>query len=91
MEPTSIVVSLSFLEDACGMSITLEDAEEIMLAQGYVTESDGLRVLAADLPVGGAFVVTSPSVVGTYFRVDQHLGVLIRRADRSLVLVGNVA
>jgi hypothetical protein len=89
IEPWAIVVSPSFLEDACGTPVTLEDAEEIMLVQGHVAESDGVKVLAAGLPVGQAIVTAAPPDVGNYFRVDQHLGVLIRRADRSLGLVGD--
>ena len=87
LEPRAIVVSPSFLEDTCGTPLTLEEAEEMMLAQGHVAESDGVKVLAAGLPEGAAFVATAS--VGVYFRIDQHLGVLIRRADRSLVLVGD--
>lgn len=89
LEPKSLVVSPSFLEDACGKPVTLKEAEELMMAQGYVAESEGVRVLAADLPEGSAILAAAPAIVGVYVRTDNWLGVLVRRIDRALVLVGD--
>lgn len=89
LEPKVLVVATSFLEDACGEPVTLEDAEKLMMAQGYVAESDGIRVLASDLPAGLAILAASREVTGVYVRVDDRLGVMVRKADQSLVLVGN--
>jgi hypothetical protein len=89
LEPKAIVVSPSFLEDACGEPVTLDDAGKLMMAQGYVAESDGVKVLAADLPPGSAILAATRAVVGVYVRVDDKLGLMVRKADQSLVLVGD--
>jgi len=91
LEPKALVVAPSFLEDACGEPVSLEDAGKLMLAQGYVAESEGVRVLAADLPSGTAILAATRTLVGVYVRVDDRLGLMVRKANQSLVLVGDVA
>jgi hypothetical protein len=85
--PKAVVVPPSVLEQACGEKMTIERAEHLMAMQGYIARTkEGLLVLSADLPEGRAFLASG--TVGAYVRSHNHVGVLIRRADRSLVLVG---
>jgi len=88
MESGALVVSSSFLEEACGKALSVEDAEKMMLMQGYVAQVDGLKILASDLPTGTAILTSPRAQAGIYVRSEGHLAVLIRRANRSLVLVG---
>jgi hypothetical protein len=87
-EPRHLVIPPALLEEACGADLSLENAEELMRAQGYVTEVDDLKVLVGNLP--GAILAAAPMLVGVYARSDNYLSLLVRSADRSLVLVRNV-
>lgn len=87
LEPGALIVSTPFLEEACGKALSVEDAEKLMLVQGYVAEVEGVKVLASDLPDGKALLVTSRALMGVYVRSEDHLSILLRRVDRSLVLV----
>lgn len=86
-DPYHLVVGPGLLEEACGAPLSVEDAEKLMMVQGYVAEVGELKVLAADLPSGAAMVTTSPSLFGVYSRVDDRLGLLLKRVDRAVVLV----
>lgn len=90
-EPRTLVVSLSLLEKACGVEVTAEEAEKLMFEQGHVAEIDGVQVYAADIPAGVALLASHPQLVGGYVRADTHLGILVTRADRALVLVNEEA
>jgi hypothetical protein len=89
--PKSLVVPFSTLREIVEGALTEEEAERITLAKGFVTEVSGLRVLSARgaLPPGTAVLASAPEVVGSYMRSADHLSVMILRADRSLVLVGD--
>lgn len=90
LEPKMLVVPYSMLR-AVGVDVSLEEAENLMLAQGCVAEVEGLRVITSTvLSSGSAVLSTAPALVGTCVRVDDRLGVLIRQANRSIVLVGDV-
>lgn len=86
--PRCVIVPHDLLTEACGNDLTAQDADRLMLAQGYVAKVGEAFVLAGDLPAGAALVTTMPSVVGTYTRTDQSLAVMLFRADRAVVLVG---
>jgi hypothetical protein len=58
-----------------------------MRAQGYVTLYDNMQVLLANLSDGRAFVSAIPSALGVYTRVGDHLGILLQRVDRALMVV----
>jgi hypothetical protein len=87
--PRSFIVGPSFLEEAAGKSLSEEDLNKLMRLQGHITEVEGVKVLASCLPPGKAILTTVPSQVGQYIRTGDYLGLLICRANRSLVLVGN--
>lgn len=89
--PKSLVVPFSTINEIVGGELTEEEAERITLAKGFVTEVSGLKVLSARgaLPPGTAVLASAPEVVGSYMRSADHLSVMILRADRSLVLVGD--
>lgn len=92
--PRLLAVPLDLLREACGREVTLEEAEKLMLSQGYIAEVDELQVLLApQLAPTTAVLTTLPNLVGAYTRVDEWLSVLLCRADRALVLVddGSVA
>jgi len=85
--PRALVVPPSTLEEACGEAMPVEQAERLMMMQGYVSRtSDGLLILASDLPEGKSLLASDS--VGAYVRSYDHVAVLIRKADRSLVMVG---
>jgi len=88
MKPRHLAVPVPLLEEACGTAFSVEDAEKTMTMQGFIAEVDGLQVLAADLPEKTALLSTGPELVGMYTRVDNWLGVLVQRANRSVMLVG---
>ena len=88
-EPRVVLISRTTLSQACGEEITAEDASKIVLAQGYMAEVDGIRVLPADLPLGCAILATHPALVGTYTRVGDYVGIALRKADQRLVLVSD--
>lgn len=89
--PKALVLPFSTLHTVVGGELTEEEAERITLAKGFVAEVSGLKVLSARgaLPPGTAVLASAPEVVGSYMRSTDHLSVMILRADRSLVLVGD--
>lgn len=88
-DPFHVVVGPDQIAEACEAPLTVEEAEKLMMAQGYVAEVGEVKVLVAGLPRGAAMVTASPSLLGVYSRVDDRLGLLIKRADRAVVLVGD--
>jgi len=47
--------------------------------------------MLAPLPDGAALVAAIPSAAGHYTRVGEHLGVMVQAADRTVVVVQDVA
>lgn len=86
--PHTIVVPLSFVKEAVGEDLTLEEAEKIMRMQGYLTTIDDARVLIGDLLDDTALVTCSPAELGVYVRTDDFVAITLLGADRRLVLVG---
>ena len=86
LEPKTIVIPPSML-DTLGLDLGEEAARARMARQGYVTKIDEMQVLLANLPDGQALVAAAPSVLGVYTRVGNHLGILLQRVDRALVVV----
>jgi hypothetical protein len=86
--PRAFIVGPSVLAEATGKNLSEEDVDKLMRYQGFVAEVDGVRILASDLPDGKAILAAIPSQVGLYVRSGDYLGVLICRANLSLVLVG---
>jgi hypothetical protein len=90
LEPRMLVVPYSMLREV-GVDVGQEEAENLMLAQGCIAEVEGLRVITSTvLSPGSAVLSAAPALVGTCVRVDDRLGLLIRQANRSIALVGNV-
>lgn len=89
LQPKALVVPFGLLKEACGSEISVEDAAKLMFAQGYVAESNGVRIYpCTQLPEGAAIVVAAPQLTGAYVRIDAFLAVVIQKADCSVVLVG---
>lgn len=84
LEPRTFIVSLSFLKD-----LSTEDADKLMQFQGYVTEVEGIRILASTLPPGRAILVATPIQAGLYVRSGDYVGLLVYHANRSLILVNS--
>ncbi len=91
LEPRSVVVPTTLLKEVCGEELHANDAEKLMLGQGYVAKVGEVRVQAADLLDGAAMVLASPSLLGTYTRSDEYLALMLFRVDRAVVLVGPTA
>lgn len=89
LEPKSVVVPFTSIEDITGKELTEEDAAKLSLAQGHIAEVFGVKVLSARnaLPKGAAIIASTPALTGFYMRIFDHVTVLFNRAD-SVVLVG---
>jgi hypothetical protein len=88
LEPRTVVVPYSLLEST---GLKRADADELMTAQGYVTLTEGVQVLPADLEPGQALVAAAPALTGFYTRSDDRVGIMLTRANRALFLVDDVA
>ena len=86
-EARTMVLPESWLPEICGPDFDVSKARELMSLQGYVTKLGEVQVLVADLPSNMAFVAAAPALVGLYTRVADAVGVIIFRADRSIVAV----
>lgn len=91
LEPRSLVVPFTLLEKACGESVSVEDAEKMMMLQGHVTEVSGMRVMMAPLPDDAALVAAAPPLLGFYTRIGDWLGLLLQGLDRTMVVVHGLA
>lgn len=87
IEPKSLVVSESQVATLLGPGFDLNAARRAMSIQGYVTVIDGMQLLLSDLAENLAIVAGSPSSVGIYTRVGDHLGMLLQRVDRAIMVV----
>lgn len=87
VEPKSLVVSEGQLARVLGADFNLETARQSMATQGYVTVVDGMQVLLSDLSDGSALVAGPPPALGIYTRVGDHLGLLLQRVDRVVMVV----
>jgi len=82
LEPKSLILSSALLKEVCG-----EKAASVK--GGFVTTLEGgLQVFVAALPDGAALVLPSPEKLGFYTRVRDYVGVMIRRADQTIMVVG---
>jgi hypothetical protein len=88
LQPRFIVIPDALLPEVVGASLSLDDAYKAQRTRGYATVIEDMQVLLADLPSGNALVSISPREVGCYTRVGDHLGILVQRVDRNLVMVG---
>lgn len=87
VEPKSLVVSEGQVAGILGPGFDLNAARRAMALQGHVTVVDGMQLLLSDLTGNTAFVAASPSAVGVYTRVGDHVGMLLQRVDRSIMVV----
>jgi len=79
--PKSIVMPASLLHEVCGQ----QSAD----ANGYVTTIEGgIRIYVSGLPAGAALVLADPSSLGMYTRVGDYAGVVIQRANQTVMVVG---
>lgn len=86
LEPRTIVLPTQWLPEI-DPGIEIEGAKTLMSHQGYVTKLDDVQVLVADLPLEKALVAAAPTLTGVYTRISDFLGILLLRADRSIVAV----
>jgi len=91
MDPSSLVVPFEDLPEVCGQPISLEESKLKMLHQGYVAEVEGVQVLGSSLPLNTAILTSTPEITGQCIRVGSSIAVTFYQADKSIILVGNVA
>lgn len=91
LEPRTLIVPLITLSKVCGQEISLDDARKLIVAQGYIAEVDGIRVLFSYLPEGQMILSAAPPLVGAYTRIDGHIGMIFRRVDQTVVLINELA
>lgn len=87
VEPRALVLSESQVATMVGSGFDLNAARRAMAIQGFVTVVDGMQLLLSDLPEGSALVAGFPLKVGIYTRVGDHLGLLLQRVNRVLMVV----
>ncbi len=87
VEPKSLVVSESQVANFMGPGFDLNAARSAMGIQGFVTVVDDMQVLLSGLPEGFALVAAAPSILGLYTRVGDHVGILLQRVNRSIMVV----
>lgn len=80
LDPKFVVLSKQDLPPG-GETVAVEQLHE------SVAETEDVTVLFADLPRGAALVTTLPILVGLYTRVGNHLGILVQKVDRTVVVV----
>jgi hypothetical protein len=85
--PRALVIPYPLLQEASGSMLSPSEAANMMKLHGYVAQSQGMDILVADIPAGHALLVTSPPLVGFYTRMDNHLGILLQRANQTLMMV----
>lgn len=54
---------------------------------GLVGSVDGIRVLSANLPLGGALLFTNPSALGVYVRIGDYLGLQFYNVRQSVAVI----
>jgi hypothetical protein len=89
--PRTLLVPFATLHKVCGQEISLDEARKLTVSQGCVAEVDGLKVLFSDLCEGQLILGTSPPLVGVYTRIDDHVGLVFRKIDQSVVLINELA
>lgn len=87
IEPKSLVISEAQVASILGAKTDLEVARRAMATQGYVAMVGTMQLLLSDLPDGSAFVAGSPAALGIYMRVGDHLGMLLQRVNRAIMVV----
>lgn len=87
VEPKTLVLSAAQLERLLGPDHKIDAARQAMSVQGFVAVVDGMQLLLADLPANLALVAAHPASVGIYTRVGDHLGVLLQRVNKTLLVV----
>lgn len=88
LEAKALIVSSSILSDACGRSVSDDEAEKLMWSQGHIAEVNGLQVyLCSDLDPGTGLVLAAPLLTGVYVRSAYSLAVMLYRADTAVALV----
>ena len=87
VEPKSLVVSESQVSTIMGPGFDLDAARRAMGLQGFVTVVNGMQLLLSDLTGDQAFVAGAPASVGIYTRVGDHLGLLLQRVNRVIMVV----
>ncbi len=54
---------------------------------GLVGNFDGIKVLSAKLPMGGALLFTTPPVLGVYVRIGDHLGLQFYNIRQNVAVI----
>jgi len=86
-----LIVPFPKLRQLCGHEITLDEARKLTVAQGCVAEVNDIKILFSELPEGQMILGTAPPMVGVYTRIDDHVGLLLRKVDQSMVLINELA
>lgn len=48
---------------------------------------DGIKVLSANLPIGGALLFTNPTLLGVYVRIGDHLGLQFYNVRQTVAVI----
>lgn len=84
----TLVVSYDFLKEFSTETLTVEEVTKLIFAQGYITKVGDLSLLASEGLTGRtAIVTTAPALAGFYTRIGDHVGLMLRSADRTIGVV----
>ena len=83
-DPKSIVLSANSLPELIGV-----DIKQTEVRSGYLADIDGVRMFTSDLPERTAIIFGSPVMAGVYVRVQDYLGLMLLRVDRSIMVVSS--
>jgi hypothetical protein len=84
----TLLVSYEMLKEFSSETLTTEEVAKIIFAQGYITKVGELGLLASEgLSGRTAIVTTVPALTGFYTRIDDHLGLMLLSADKTIAMV----
>lgn len=88
LQPKCLTLPFASLRDVTSDDLTQEEADQLSLSKGCITEVDGVKVLSGReaLPDRTAIITTVPALTGSYVRVLDQLTLLFCRAN-TLMLV----
>lgn len=91
LEPRSLIIPESMLPVVMDPGYDLTAVRRLATLRGFVGVVDGMQVMLSNLPEGAAIVAAGAPHVGIYTRVGDHLGLLLQRVNRIMVIARDLA
>jgi len=82
LSPRSLIIPMATVKEVCGVELQASES-------GFVTKIEGdVRVYVAPLPEDAALVLPAPETLGLFSRVGDYVGIVMKHANRTLMVVG---